>query len=162
MLCNCSIARAQAHIADLTFSEVFENTVSAVAVRIAMLKSLFACDDNYQRVLRRGYDSSLLLPAKARMNVEPPIVNSANLKSPSHLPSPILRHCTVLSLWAGGANALDEHASRAASASPILPHHEETRWQSGSMPRSPGTARSRPTHRHSSSSLSNSMGRQRR
>src|SRR5262245_44845759 len=65
MLCNCSIARAQAHITDLTFSEVFENTVSAVAVRIPMLKALFACDDNYQRVLRRGYNTSLLLPAKA-------------------------------------------------------------------------------------------------
>src|SRR5262245_2468471 len=138
MLCNCSIARAKAHVADLTFPEVFENTVSAVAVRIPMLKSLFACDDNYQRVLRRGYDTSLLLPAKARMNVEPPIVNSANLKSPSHLPSPILRHVRY-SLF-GPAVRLDEHVSREASASPILPHHKETRWQSGSMRRSPGTA----------------------
>ena len=90
MLCNSSIARAKAHVADLTLPEVFENAISAVVVRIPMLKSLFACDDNYQRVLCRGYDTSLLLPAEARMNIEPPIVNSAILKSPSHLPSPYL------------------------------------------------------------------------
>src|SRR5262245_2758081 len=106
MLCNCSIARAQAHIADLTFSEVFENTVSAAAVRIPMLKALFACDDNYQRVLRRGYDTSLLLPAKARMNVEPPIVNSANLKSPSHLPFPYLAPFVPYSLFGPAVRTL--------------------------------------------------------
>jgi hypothetical protein len=87
MLCNRSVASAKPHIANLVFAEVFENAVSPVAVRIPMFKSLFACDDNYDRVLRRRYDSSLLLATKARVNVDPPIVNAANFKSPGHLPA---------------------------------------------------------------------------
>jgi hypothetical protein len=35
-------------------------------------------------MLRRRYDSPLLLAAKARVNVEPPIVDAANFKSPVH------------------------------------------------------------------------------
>jgi hypothetical protein len=66
MFCNCSIASAKAHVADLTFPEVFENAVSAVAVRIPMFQSLFARDDNNQRVLRRRYDPSLLLAAESQ------------------------------------------------------------------------------------------------
>jgi hypothetical protein len=50
-----------------------------------MFKSLFACDDNHDRLLCRRYDSSLLLATKAPVNVDPPIVNAANLKSPGHL-----------------------------------------------------------------------------
>jgi hypothetical protein len=75
MLCNCSIASAKPHVADLAFAEVFENAISPVAVR--------------------RYDPSLLLAAKARMNVDPSIVNAANLKSPGHLPAPYLARCTL-------------------------------------------------------------------
>ena len=73
MLCNGSIASAKAHVADLTFPEVFENAVSAVAVRIPMFKPLVACDNDYQRMLRRRNDPSLLLAAKARVNIAPSI-----------------------------------------------------------------------------------------
>jgi hypothetical protein len=55
-----------------------------------VVKSRLACDDNYQRMLRRRNDPSLLLAAKARMNIAPPVVNAANLKSPGHLPRLIL------------------------------------------------------------------------
>jgi hypothetical protein len=88
MLCNGSVASAKPHVADLAFAEVFENAVRPIAVRIPVFKSLFACDDNYHRVSRRRYDSSLLLATKARVNVNPPIVNAANLKSPGHSPDP--------------------------------------------------------------------------
>jgi hypothetical protein len=54
-----------------------------------MFESLFARDDDHQGVLRRRYDPSLLLPAKARVNIAPSIVNASNLKSPSHLVPPV-------------------------------------------------------------------------
>jgi hypothetical protein len=92
---NRSIASAKPHVAKLAFAEVFENAISPVAVRIPVFKSLFACDDDYHRVIRRRYDPSLLLAAKARMNVDPSIVNAANLKSPGHLPAPYLARCTL-------------------------------------------------------------------
>jgi hypothetical protein len=61
---------------------------SPIAVGVPMLESFFACDDDYQWVLCRRNNSSLLLSAKARVNVEPPIVNAANLKAPGHLLPP--------------------------------------------------------------------------
>jgi hypothetical protein len=95
MLCNRSIASAKPHVANLAFAEVFENAVSPVAVRIPVFKSLFARDDDYHRVLRRRYDPSLLLAAKVRMNVDPSIVNAANLKSPGHVTAPYLAQVSI-------------------------------------------------------------------
>src|SRR5262245_35241891 len=88
MLRNCCVTSAKAHVADLAFAEVFEDAVSPIAVGVPMLESFFACDDDYQWVLCRRNNSSLLLSAKARVNVEPPIVNAANLKAPGHLLPP--------------------------------------------------------------------------
>jgi hypothetical protein len=84
MLSDCSIASAKPHVANLAFAKIFENAIGAIAVRISVLKSLFARDDNDQRMLGRCYNPSLLLPAKARMNVDPPIINAANLETPTH------------------------------------------------------------------------------
>jgi hypothetical protein len=94
MLCNRSIASAKTHVANLTFAKVFEHAVSPVAVRIPVFKSLFACDDDHHRVLRGRYDPSLLLAAKARMNVGPSIVNAANSKPQATCRLPILSECT--------------------------------------------------------------------
>jgi hypothetical protein len=58
------------------------STVSPVAIRIPVFQSLFACDDDYQRVLCGRYDPSLVLSAKARVNIDVPIVDTTNLKSP--------------------------------------------------------------------------------
>ena len=82
--CNGSVASAKPHVADLAFAEVFENAVRPIAVRIPVFKSLFACDDNHHRMLRRRYDPSLSLSIEAGVNVEPPIVNAAHLNSPAH------------------------------------------------------------------------------
>jgi hypothetical protein len=90
MFRNCFIAGAKAHVADLAFPEVLENTVRPVSVRVSVLESLFARYDDHQGVFGRRYDSSLLLPAKARVNIEPPIVHSANFESPRHLSPPLL------------------------------------------------------------------------
>jgi len=68
----------------LPFTEIFEHAIGAVTVSISVLKSLFACDDNHHRMLRRRYDPSLSLSIEAGVNVEPPIVNAAHLKSPAH------------------------------------------------------------------------------
>src|SRR5215813_11684725 len=84
MLSDGPIASTKPHITHLAFTEIFEHAIGPVTVRISMFQSLFACDDNHQRMLRRRYDPALLLPTKARMNVGPPIVNAANLKSPAH------------------------------------------------------------------------------
>jgi hypothetical protein len=97
----------------VAFTKVFENPVTAVAVRITMFESLFACDDNYHRVLRRRYDPSLLLAAKACVNVDPSIVNAANLKSPCHFADSLF--CAIVRL---GHSVFAPPAAIAASASP--------------------------------------------
>jgi hypothetical protein len=84
MLSDAPIASTEPHITHLAFTEIFEYAIGAVTVSISVLKSLFACDDNHHRMLRRRYDAALLLSTEAGVNVEPPIVNAANLKSPAH------------------------------------------------------------------------------
>src|SRR6476620_3497746 len=84
MLCNRSIASAKTHVANLAFAKVFEHAVGPITIGISMFKPLFACDDNHQRMLRRRYDSTLLLSAKARVNIGTPIVDTAGFKSVGH------------------------------------------------------------------------------
>jgi hypothetical protein len=119
MLCNRSIASAKSHVANLAFAKVFENPVTPVAVRIPMFESLFACDDNYHRVLRRCYDPSLLLAAKARVNVDPSIVNAANLKTPGHFAGSLF--CAIVRLGpqcirAAGSSRMPPSVANAAIA----------------------------------------------
>jgi hypothetical protein len=49
-----------------------------------VFEPLFACDDDYQRVLRRRYYPALLLPAESRADIRSSVVDSANLKFPTH------------------------------------------------------------------------------
>ena len=82
MLCNRSVANAKAHIANLALAEIFEHAIRAVTIGIPVFEALFTCDDNHQRMARKRYDTALLLPAKACVNVEPPVVNATNLEFP--------------------------------------------------------------------------------
>ena len=84
MLRDRSIASAQAHVADLALTEIFEHAIIAVTIRVPVFEALFTCNDNDQRMVRRRYDAALLLAAEACVNVKPPIVDTTNLKSPGH------------------------------------------------------------------------------
>ena len=57
-----------------------------MAISISVIKTLFPCDDNDHRMLRRRYDSTLLLAAILRVDVSTTIINTTNLKSPTHVP----------------------------------------------------------------------------
>jgi hypothetical protein len=87
MLRNCSVASTKAHIANLTLAEILENAIGAVTIRISVFEAFFTCDNNNQRMIRGSYDTALLLPAIAAVNIEPPVVNAANLETPGHLSS---------------------------------------------------------------------------
>jgi hypothetical protein len=85
MLGNRSVAGTHSHVTDLAFVEIFKGTVGPVTVRVSVLKSRFARDDDQKRVPHRRYDSAPPLATK-HMDVAPPIVDPANLKAPTHVP----------------------------------------------------------------------------
>jgi hypothetical protein len=73
----------------LQSTKILKHTIRAVTIRIAVLKTLFPCDDNYYRVIRWRDDSTLLLPAKLRVDVTSAVVNPPNLKTPGHHANPV-------------------------------------------------------------------------
>jgi hypothetical protein len=58
---NREIASLQNHIADLTLAKILKHAILAGPIVIAVCKTLFACNDNHKRVLKRRDDSSLPL-----------------------------------------------------------------------------------------------------
>ena len=89
-------------------------------------------------MLRRRYDPALLLPTKAPVNVDPPIVNAANLKSPAH-DRPLIcllgrRHHTHYDrrLFVSGDHSGRTSApTRPQAVQTILGHKERTGISSG-------------------------------
>jgi hypothetical protein len=57
------------------------------AVGIAMLATLFASDNNDQRMISWRDDTALLLSTKSRMNIVAAVIEATNFKSPAHFPS---------------------------------------------------------------------------
>ncbi|MBP2495420.1 hypothetical protein ABID82_002248 [Methylobacterium sp. PvP062] len=78
-----AISGIHRHWADLTFSEVLEDTVITEAILIPMTAPLLAGDYDDERMRSRRDDASLLLTIKSAMDVGAPIVGAPNLKWPS-------------------------------------------------------------------------------
>jgi hypothetical protein len=78
------ITSTEPHVADLPLAEIFKHSVGSVTVGVPVLKSFFACNYDDQRMLCGRYDTTLLLPTKARVDISAPIVDAANLKTPAH------------------------------------------------------------------------------
>lgn len=84
MLGDGPITGAQPHVPDLTFAEILKHAVSSAPIRVSVLKALLASDDDNQWVVRRCDDPALLLSTKARVDVSPSIISTANLEPPTY------------------------------------------------------------------------------
>ena len=84
MFGNSAIATLHYHVADLALAEVLKCAVRTESICVTVFETFLAGNDHHQRVLSGGDNATLLLASKLGMDVGAPIVNSANLKAPTH------------------------------------------------------------------------------
>ncbi|ERI13544.1 hypothetical protein O206_08775 [Ochrobactrum sp. EGD-AQ16] len=89
MVANCFIAADHFHVADLTFTIIVKTSIGQVLVFIAVMTASLAGDDNYNVMVGRSNDATLLLASKLTMNVVSPVIVSAYDKAPSHAYPPV-------------------------------------------------------------------------
>lgn len=84
VVANGSVSFPHAHWANLSLAIVVENAVISQDICVAVCQPLFATYDNDQWVVGRRDDAVALLAIKSIVYVRAPIVDAADLKSPSH------------------------------------------------------------------------------
>jgi hypothetical protein len=66
-----AIACTDLHIPNLPFSKVFKYAVVPITIGITVFEPFFTRDNDNDGLVRRSYYSTLLLPSKALVNVNP-------------------------------------------------------------------------------------------
>ena len=77
------VSNSHLHIAELTFPEVFKDSIRAQCVAVPVLLALFARDHDHERMTLGRDDSALLLACIAGVNVFTSVVGAPSLEGPS-------------------------------------------------------------------------------
>lgn len=88
MLENRFVARSECHVAHLPFAEIFKDAVRAIPVIVTVLSPTFSSDQDDDGVISRCDYPSLLLTAKAGVDIVATMIRSANFKRSFQLLAP--------------------------------------------------------------------------